>query len=208
MHALGFEHEQSRMDRDQYVRIIYQNIPPSMHNQFAKYRSITSDLPYDYNSILHYAHNAFARRSDEDIPTILPNNGIASIGNRVVMSVLDVKRINLLYECPTTPAPDMPTTETTVSTTTLTTQQTSVDDSTDTPSIEATSTDSTSTERMITATSKAGKRPKSIPRCPASPNGLRVDSCQSAEDCITSDLGTMCCTFCISGDRCNNYCTG
>ncbi|OWA52336.1 putative Zinc metalloproteinase nas-14 [Hypsibius exemplaris] len=204
MHALGFEHEQSRMDRDQYVRIIYQNIPPSMHNQFAKYRGITSDLPYDYNSILHYAHNAFARQSDEDIPTILPNNGIASIGNRVAMSVMDVKRINLLYECPTTPAPDMETTETTVSTTTLTTQQTSTDDSTDAPLTEATSTDSTSTKRMITFTLKPTKRPK---RCPTSADGLPVDNCQSAEDCITKGSGTVCCTFCISGNRCNNYCT-
>ncbi|OQV13637.1 putative Zinc metalloproteinase nas-14 [Hypsibius exemplaris] len=207
MHALGFEHEQSRMDRDQYVRVVYQNIPPSMHNQFAKYRGITSNLPYDYNSILHYAHNAFAKRSDEDIPTILPNAGTASIGNRVVMSVLDVKRINLLYECPTTPAPDTTTTETIVSTTTLTTQQTSTDDSTDASSTDTTSTDSTSVKRIVTATSKTGKPKTSISRCPANPNGLHVDNCQSAEDCISSELGTMCCTFCISGNRCNNYCT-
>ncbi|OWA52335.1 putative Zinc metalloproteinase nas-15 [Hypsibius exemplaris] len=80
MHAIGFQHEQSRIDRDQYVHVIFDNIPTSLHNQFAKYRGRTFDLPYDYNSIMHFAHNTFSK-DPENLPTILPN-GQAPIGNR------------------------------------------------------------------------------------------------------------------------------
>ena len=45
---------------------------------------------------MHYAHNAFA--IDQESPSILPFHK-ASIGNRKVLSLFDVKRISLLYKC-------------------------------------------------------------------------------------------------------------
>jgi Astacin (Peptidase family M12A) len=47
---------------------------------------------------MHYGWNDFA--IDEDKPTIIPKSGKKErIGNRKVMSPLDVKKINMLYGC-------------------------------------------------------------------------------------------------------------
>lgn len=54
---MGFHHEQTRPDRDQYVRILSQNINRRMLFNFNKYdwNKINSyDVPYDYESIMHY----------------------------------------------------------------------------------------------------------------------------------------------------------
>ena len=52
------------------------------------------DLPYDYASVLHYPEHAFAM--DTTRPSIISLNG-QEIGQRVEMSDLDVKRVQLLY---------------------------------------------------------------------------------------------------------------
>ena len=52
MHVAGFYHEQSRSDRDKYVRINYANIKPDKKNDFLKYTSEQiQDFgePYDYS---------------------------------------------------------------------------------------------------------------------------------------------------------------
>ena len=52
LHAAGFEHEQARTDRDQYVRIALENVESRNENNFEKYSAkvITSfGEPYDYS---------------------------------------------------------------------------------------------------------------------------------------------------------------
>lgn len=64
MHTVGFFHEQSRYDRDQYVDIVYRNIIPGTEDQFLKYRASRIDslgVGYDYGSVLHYSSKAFSR---------------------------------------------------------------------------------------------------------------------------------------------------
>lgn len=62
----GFWHEQSRADRDQNVRILWDNINPSMKYNFMKY-SLTQishlNAPYDTCSVMHYNGKAFSRVS-------------------------------------------------------------------------------------------------------------------------------------------------
>lgn len=56
-HALGFWHEQSRPDRDYYVRVRWENIDRDSKGQFLKEQPADVDnggVPYDYGSIMHY----------------------------------------------------------------------------------------------------------------------------------------------------------
>ena len=70
MHALGFFHEQSRTDRDQYVTIHWDNIKPgeSYKRQFAKYGQEKIDhlgAQYDLCSVMHYESTAFSKVKTE-----------------------------------------------------------------------------------------------------------------------------------------------
>jgi len=56
-HVVGFFHEHQRWDRDQYVRIHYENIKPGRavdYDWIASTNWILSTLPYDYHSVMHY----------------------------------------------------------------------------------------------------------------------------------------------------------
>ncbi|KOB67471.1 Metalloendopeptidase, partial [Operophtera brumata] len=58
LHAIGFMHEQSRPERDDFVYVRYQNIKSGAENNFRKADSKSADgygVPYDYNSVMHYS---------------------------------------------------------------------------------------------------------------------------------------------------------
>ncbi|XP_039182144.1 meprin A subunit alpha-like [Crotalus tigris] len=102
LHALGFFHEQSRTDRDDYVKIWWNEIIDGQANNFGKYNdSFISDLntPYDYESVMHYGPYSFSKNSS--VPTIttkIPEfNNI--IGQSQDMSKTDVERLNRMYHC-------------------------------------------------------------------------------------------------------------
>ncbi|KFQ47835.1 Meprin A subunit alpha, partial [Pelecanus crispus] len=105
LHALGFYHEQSRMDRDDYVTIWWNEILPGQEHNFLKYDdSFITDLntPYDYESLMHYEPLAFNK--NENIPTITTNipefNDV--IGQRLDLSAIDLERLNRMYNCTST----------------------------------------------------------------------------------------------------------
>ncbi|XP_061573197.1 meprin A subunit beta-like [Cololabis saira] len=107
LHALGFFHEQSRYDRDDYVRIVNENILEGRERNFNKVEdSSTQGVPYDYWSVMHYGKDAFTNGNGSTIITIDPKFQDV-IGQDLEMSTRDVQELNLLYKCNSTIAFDM-----------------------------------------------------------------------------------------------------
>nr|AAN05024.2 high choriolytic enzyme [Chrysiptera parasema] len=94
-HALGFQHEQNRSDRDSHVSINWQNMQRQMAYNFEKQNTNNLNTPYDYNSIMHYGRTAFSINGRD---TITPKRR-AQIGQRQRLSRWDVERLNILYRC-------------------------------------------------------------------------------------------------------------
>ena len=65
---LGFHHEQSRKDRDDFVDILWRNIQPKMHGNFQKSHGDFLGAPYDTCSVMHYYDTAFSKNGK--LPTI------------------------------------------------------------------------------------------------------------------------------------------
>merc|ERR1712168_299043 len=100
LHALGFWHEQSRADRDNYVTIHYDNIQKGREHNFRKYGLSQVDhlgQKYDYGSLMHYGPRSFAQ--DRSKPTISAKQKGATFGQRSRLSSTDIKMVQLLYGC-------------------------------------------------------------------------------------------------------------
>ncbi|TSK62537.1 High choriolytic enzyme 1 [Bagarius yarrelli] len=96
-HALGFQHEHTRSDRDGYVTINWANIDPNTVSNFDLKNTNNLKTPYDYSSIMHYGKTAFSINGLNTI-TPIPDPTVA-IGQREEMSAIDILRINTLYQC-------------------------------------------------------------------------------------------------------------
>lgn len=94
-HALGLFHEQSRSDRDSFVRIHIDRVRPAARHNFGNALNAGIDLgPYDYGSIMHYPADAF---SQDGSPTIEPLESGATIGQRDRLSEGDILSLQTLY---------------------------------------------------------------------------------------------------------------
>ncbi|CAB3997630.1 astacin-like metalloendopeptidase, partial [Paramuricea clavata] len=98
LHALGFQHEQSRPDRDRYVEIFWENIIESETHNFNKYSHAYLDVlgvQYDLESVMHYGIQSFSKNNKDTIRAI---SG-ANIGQRDGFSKTDIIKLNSLYNC-------------------------------------------------------------------------------------------------------------
>uniref|UniRef100_A0A914W8Q9 Metalloendopeptidase n=1 Tax=Plectus sambesii TaxID=2011161 RepID=A0A914W8Q9_9BILA len=100
MHCSGFYHEQSRPDRDNYVTIYRDNIIPGYEGNFDVCTDCgTLGAAYDYGSVMHYSNDSFSKNASY-LPTILPKQVGAEIGQRRGFSWIDVFKLNTYYGCP------------------------------------------------------------------------------------------------------------
>ncbi|XP_011152064.2 tolloid-like protein 2 isoform X1 [Harpegnathos saltator] len=103
-HVVGFWHEHTRPDRDRHVQIIRDNI---MSGQEYNFNKLTEEevnslgLPYDYDSIMHYAKNTFSKGTylDTILPMEIHGKKRPEIGQRIRLSEGDIAQTNLLYKC-------------------------------------------------------------------------------------------------------------
>ena len=94
-HALGLWHEQSRTDRDQYIKILWENIDEDYRYNFNQHINDGEDFGnYDYQSIMHYTAYAFSKNGQ---PTIIPLEENVVIGQRKQLSAKDIAAVNAMY---------------------------------------------------------------------------------------------------------------
>ena len=78
---------------------MFVNLGPSAHNLFNIIPDAdTQNIPYDYDSIMHFKPNAFSRNGRDTI-VALNNIERTRLGQRQQLSELDIQQINVKY-CP------------------------------------------------------------------------------------------------------------
>jgi len=99
VHALGFFHEQSRDDRDQHIKIFWENIMRNMGFNFKKMETDKLGHPYDIDSVMHYPPYAFSKDGRKTIEHIgYPKR--TNFGYAQQLSKIDVAQLLKYYTCP------------------------------------------------------------------------------------------------------------
>ncbi|XP_015432309.1 PREDICTED: zinc metalloproteinase nas-13 [Dufourea novaeangliae] len=98
MHAVGFYHQQSAADRDEWVTINWTNVKPGKEHNFNKYDNHTVTdygISYDYTSVMHYSSHAFSKNGE---PTITPKKKKVKLGQRKGLSGKDILKLQAMYK--------------------------------------------------------------------------------------------------------------
>ena len=108
LHVLGFHHENSRSDRDEFVQVNEENILTGYLGQFAKLDTDSLGSPYDYGSIMHYEpHELSIDEEGYSKPTLTllqynPEKYLTP-GQVRRLSHEDKMRLRYLYQCSSGP---------------------------------------------------------------------------------------------------------
>ncbi len=106
MHALGFPHEHSRPERDRYIHVNWDNIIDDFRPQFdllpTEMLPVIFPTAFDYQSIMLYPSNAFAKSGDLiTLQSLDSNHVIAPIQEG--LSRTDIKRLHWLAKSAKSP---------------------------------------------------------------------------------------------------------
>ncbi|MCL8535440.1 M12 family metallopeptidase [Chryseobacterium gallinarum] len=93
-HTVGLYHEHTRQDRDQYVRILWDNIQSGQSYNFDKYTSGVDIGPFNINSVMMYWPTSYSRNGQ---PTITRANGSSFTYTRTGFTTGDINTINAMY---------------------------------------------------------------------------------------------------------------
>ena len=101
VHALGFDHEHNRPDRDDWVDINFNNvIDVNSNSNFQKLNQTQFrdfGTSYDYESIMHY--HSYAHTRNNSSTTIRAKKAPFEIVLNQNLSEIDVQEIRKLYNC-------------------------------------------------------------------------------------------------------------
>jgi hypothetical protein len=95
-------HMHTAFDRDNYIRVNWENVRPDRHHVFDKDSSsrVTHfNVPYDVGSVMHYSETT---SSVNGLPTMtaLFNPHNRTMAGAVQVTPEDLLRINRMYGCP------------------------------------------------------------------------------------------------------------
>uniref|UniRef100_A0A0N4ZBZ7 Metalloendopeptidase n=1 Tax=Parastrongyloides trichosuri TaxID=131310 RepID=A0A0N4ZBZ7_PARTI len=105
LHAIGFEHEHQRFDRDNFIQIVYKNIEPSQYHNFDKvniHEVTTFNYKYDLKSIMHYDETAFGKVNHitkKKLVTMIPLDKSISLDDNLKLSSWDIEKLNIAGNC-------------------------------------------------------------------------------------------------------------
>ena len=89
-----------RLDRDEYITIIFENIDPkNKYNFDKKYSTAQLNLPYDLRSIMHYESHAFSINGRPTIVSKVPSYSIPYSTYGQTYSELDILAVRKIYKC-------------------------------------------------------------------------------------------------------------
>jgi len=100
-HAIGFQHEQCRPDRDTYLEVYTKNVHSGMEFNFNKHSQQTANsygVPYDYMSVMHYGETAFSKNGKITMKAKDPYYQ-KRMGTAPTLSFPDLKLANHIYGC-------------------------------------------------------------------------------------------------------------
>jgi len=96
-HVVGFYHEQNRKDRDDWVKVHWENIG-QFKDAFDIVKNTNSmGVPYDYESIMHYPWNAFSSNGKDTMTPIKDTKGKVPY---IELSKADILQTSRMYNCP------------------------------------------------------------------------------------------------------------
>lgn len=107
LHALGFTHEHSRPERDRFIQVGWDNIDEDFRAQFEiiprEMLPVTFPPGFDYNSIMLYPSNAFAKANDLiTLQSLDASRPISPVQEG--LSAEDIRRLNWLAKSAKSPA--------------------------------------------------------------------------------------------------------
>merc|ERR1712061_202345 len=112
VHALGYYHEQSRPDRDDYIKINLDNVKENKTHNFIKHGdTLTYDIPHDGKSIMHYQSRSFSKNGDPTITSKIPDVRTSQLGASNELTNMDIQKLRKMYKCESKvyPQPTCPT---------------------------------------------------------------------------------------------------
>ncbi|GIY80827.1 astacin-like metalloprotease toxin 1 [Caerostris darwini] len=101
-HALGFYHEHTRSDRDDYITIHWSAIMNTAKDQFYKLSPAENRIldTFDYDSIMLYGERTFSKDGWTKTMTAKEKGvKLLDVYDKKGLSESDIKRVKKLYEC-------------------------------------------------------------------------------------------------------------
>jgi hypothetical protein len=97
-HSLGLIHEHQRADRDQYIRVEWDNIEPTGRGNFELVSQSRPLGPYDFMSLMHYLPSQLSRGGLPTMVPLPPHEQFAkTMGSALLPSAADISAVKFIY---------------------------------------------------------------------------------------------------------------